>query len=178
MRSAVLAQVVSPDEATLQNTLARSIYDTDNLTMFVRRIAGMGELTNELRQRGLRPPTNPERQRLLLPQGLKNVLVRKGITCTAIQTAEPPLVMVSFVAVVVRFRLPEDVREELEHGSMGLGEALQPHHVRRHITGVHFTNGVDRLGGERFLRVKATLSLPDVGPVALVNEVLYTSALR
>lgn len=178
MRSAALAKVVSPEEVTPPSTLARSIYGTDNLTTLVAGRAGMGRLTNELLERGLRPPSNPERRRLLLPDDVKNVLVRKGITRPAIQTAEPPLVIVSFVAVVVGFRLPAAVREELETGSAGLGEALQPYGVRRHTTDVSFINGADRLGGQRHIRVKATLSLPDVGPVALVNEVLYARALR
>lgn len=178
MRSAALAEVLSPEDITPPSTLARSVYDTDNLTTFICGHAGMGRLTNELLERGVRPPSNPERRRLLLPEDVKNVLVRKGITRPAIQAAHSPLVMVSFVAVVVGFRLPDGVREDLEHGSVGLGEALQPYGVRRHTTDVCFTNTVDRLGGRRFMRVKATLSLPGAGPIALVNEILYASALR
>lgn len=178
MRSAVLAEVASPDETTPHTAFARSVYDTDDLTTFVKGRAGMGQLTNELRRRGLRPPSNPERQRLLLPSGLKNVLVRAGVTRTAMVTAEPPLVLVSYTAVVVLFRLPDDVRKELEYGSAGLGEVLRPHGVRRHVTDVCFTSTVDRLGGRRLLRVKAKLSLPGAGPVALVNEIVYASALR
>lgn len=178
MRSAVLTETASPDEANPQNALARSIFDTDDLTNFIKTRAGMGPLANELRHRELRPPSNPERKRLLLPRGLKNVLVRRGITRPAIHTADHPLVLVSFLAVVVRFRLPYDVGRELEHGSIGLGEALRPHGVRRHVTEIRLTNTADRLGGQRFMRVKATLSLPGAGPVALVNEVLYASALR
>ncbi|MEU7480511.1 hypothetical protein AB0A63_31350 [Lentzea sp. NPDC042327] len=176
MRSAVLTEV-SRDDTAPRHTLARAIFDTDDLTTFLTARVGVGPLTNELQYRRLRPPGKAECKRLLLPLDLKNVLVRKGITRTAIQTARPPLVLVSYVAVVVRFRLPEAVRKELEHGSIGLGEALRPHGVRRHVTDVQLTSAADRIGGQRFVRVKATLSLPGAGPVALLDEILYASAV-
>ncbi|MDT7785067.1 MAG: hypothetical protein QOF58_3486 [Pseudonocardiales bacterium] len=178
MRSATVTTVATVDERTPRGKLARSIFDTDNLTALVAGHAGVGWLVNELRERSVRPPSDFERQSLLLHPDTKNVLVRRGVTRTGIETAARALVMVSFAAVVARNRFPDDVREALENGSIGLGEALRPYGMRRHTTTVRFVDEIDKVGGRQVLRVNATLSLPGIGPVALVDEVLYASALR
>lgn len=178
MRSASVAPAMTPDELTSRDKLARALFDIDNLTALVAAHAGMGLLINELRDSTMRPPTALELEDLLLPDNTKNVHVRYGVTRTGIQTAMPPLVMVSYRAVVAWHRLPDDVRTALKNGSIGLGDALRPYGVRRHITAVRFTDDVDLDGGKQLMRVNATLSLHGVGPVALVDETLYTSALR
>lgn len=172
------AAATATEELASRRNFAKAVYSTDNLTALIAGHAGMGSLINQLRERGKRPPSALEREDLLLAENIKNVLVRTGVTCTAIQSATPPLVLVSFGAVVAWHRLPDEVREALEHGVIGLGEALRPYGVRRHTTGVRLVDAHDDLGGDQLMRVNATLSLPGVGPVALVDEIVYSSVLR
>ncbi|RAS59453.1 hypothetical protein C8D87_11465 [Lentzea atacamensis] len=169
--------MTSSDELARRSRLAKAIWNTDDLTTLLCDFTGLG-LKAELRSRELRPPSELERKDLQLHVGCKNVLVRDGVTQAAIHTAQPPLVLVAFHAVVARHRLPDEVREALEHGPIGLGVALRPYGVRRHTHGIGFVEPVDDVGGRQLLRVHATLSLPGIGPVALVDEIVYASALR
>lgn len=175
MRSALTSTAVWRQEVVeRRDDLARGIWDVDDLTSLVARYAGM-TLEHKLDVNELHEPSTVERQQLRLRDATLRVLAREGVTQAAIHAAVP-LVFVSFRAVVALHRMPDPVRRALLRGEMGLGAALRPYGVRRHANTVEPVSDVDDRG-QQMLLVRAALSLPGRGPVALVEETLYRSAL-
>jgi len=163
-------------EITARNVLTDLIENTDELTATLQEWLRI-PLDHQLHHHELRTPTTRERHALRLHDSTLRVLARAGSLSARIP-ASAPLVVAHVSAVVARQRLPQAARRALDQCEMPLGAILKRYSVRRHTHVADPADDLDVTGGQQLLRVRATLTLPGLGRVAVVDEMIYLALLR
>ncbi|SDP65443.1 hypothetical protein [Lentzea jiangxiensis] len=163
-------------EMTARARLTDLIENTDELTATLQEWLRI-PLDHHLHRHELRPPTSPERDALQLHSSTLHVLAREGVLRAAIPASDE-LVVARVSAVIARQRLPQPARSALDLGELPLGAILRRHLVRRHTHVADPAEGSDSTGRAQLLQVRATLTIPGRGRVAVVDETIYLALLR